>query len=220
MANAINAQLPAANQIPASDVGQTQTLTDVNYAATGTGTLQNQVTITTTLGSGTSATTQTIIYKWSTDRTKVLMSMAMSGITLEVSYDSTDGSGGFKVNDSSIGVFTMSMVPDASSTTGGVSLTSTITVSAGSYSVYGYADNNGGIVYTTVTPTGGSGAYWEEGFDNTGTLVFQNTFTGGFSGTSTDAYNTSAANETASKTTYGTNASSASSLTTGASSLL
>ncbi|NNM67303.1 MAG: hypothetical protein HKM06_04740 [Spirochaetales bacterium] len=167
------------------------------------------------------SSTQTITYKWSTDRTKVLMSMTMSGTTLEIAYDSTDGSGAFKVTDSSNDVFTMSLVPDPNSTTDGASISSSITVSgAGTYAVYGYADNNGGIVYTTITPSTGSAAYWEEGFDSTGTLVFQNSFSGGFSGTATDSYNTSAANETASKTTYGTNASSASSLTTGASSLL
>ena len=212
-----------ANQVPASElsnvksaIGQSETLSAITYSTSGSGSLPNSVSITT---SG-----QTVTYKWSSDRKNVQISMTLvsnsTTYNLTVAYDGTDGSGAFKLSDGT-NTFQLSLAPNASSTADGASVS--LTASLGtteSYSIYGYADDSGGITYSTITPTTVS---WEEGFDGTGTLVFQVTASSiSTLAAATDSYSSSSAaiTEATCKSSYGTKASAASSLSAGATALL
>ncbi len=169
MLDAINAYLPASEQISASGtVGTSASLTNVTYASVPNSTLNSNFSG--TMGSGNSS--MTLTYQWSTDRSKVLMELTSGSTTMEITYDATSKSSAVEFKDGTGNVFKMDVQADASSTVNGVFAKMSFTLSTGgSYSIYGYADDKGGLTMSTITTTNVS-YYDEEGFDNTGTLQY------------------------------------------------
>jgi hypothetical protein len=234
MYNAMAAQVPSDDTTSASgEIGSTMTLSEVNYYAKGTGATPNSVKIAVDMssagsGTGGTSTNPTITYSWSDDKKSVKIVMDMSGMTMTIAYDDTDQSGAFKMDDGQGDTFQMSLDPDSTSSTNGASANLTVSTSSmGTFSIYGYADDNGGIVTTTITPATNSGMstmYWEEGFDNTGTLVYQassSTDTAALASATASYTSTSTTlTETSCKSAYSTKASAATTITCGATSLL
>lgn len=218
MYNTIAAQLPAEETASAEHaIGQTVTISAVTYSIGGSGSLPNSASV--TLNSGTTSS-EKINYKWSSDRKSVQMSIPADSMTLTIAYDGNDGSGAFGLVMTGLGSFQMSLAPDSTSKADGASVSMTETGSENTYSVYGYADDNGGIVNTAIGSTT-STWYWEEGFDGTGTLIFQADSTSSLTAVVDSYVSTSAAmTESACKTAYGSKASAASSFSGGATSLL
>ncbi|NNM54359.1 MAG: hypothetical protein HKM05_06505 [Spirochaetales bacterium] len=193
MINALAEQLPASDSTSneAGMVGQPITINDFNYLATNSAaSLPNSAVITVTqpATSTAAASSMSMTFSWSTQAIK--MSMTMSGTTLELVADGADNSTSFKVSmpDQTVTGNTdsmqMSVVPDPKSTLNGVFASMSFNIAGtdtATYGIYGYADNNGGVTNTsiTMTPSGGTATnyYWQEGFDGTGNVVFQDTYT-------------------------------------------
>lgn len=169
--NAINAQLPTSDQIPSSEIGQTQSVSNVVYSTSGSSPLQDSVSIT---ESGT-----TMTYAWSTDRTKLKITATATGTagqSFTYSFDTATMSAAFIFDDTTAGVsFKMAMKDSSTSSTSAayVYMTGTQTSTSGntSFAVWGYADSNGGLMESQFSASG-SYFYYEEGFDNTGTLLY------------------------------------------------
>jgi hypothetical protein len=175
MYNAIVALLPALT-VDKSLIGTSETLTDVKYATNGTSLFQNSLTFTAT--DTTDSSTYTNTFEWSADRTKLRMSQtnSVSRSTFIMTYDSVTNSSAFKI-DMIVCTYQLAIQKDASSLNNGVFVYESVTMtttSDTSYSIYGYADDNGGLVQSTLAYTIGSviSNYYKEGFNANGILVY------------------------------------------------
>jgi hypothetical protein len=176
MYNAIAAQLPSSEAPSSTLIGTSQRLNNITYKTAGSGTFANSVQFTI---SDTSGSSESPTYSWSNDRTKLKMAIPVqNGTTLTITYDSATKSSAFQIVSGTM-TYTMAIEIDSSSTTHGVyvNLASGSTSSGYSYSLSGYADDNGGLVKTTVdytTDSTGTFLYgsYIEGFDGTGTLTY------------------------------------------------
>lgn len=216
--DSITAQLPARMAPPDTMIGEVVTIPSLAYEADNSGTLVNSICI--------SLNPKKILtYAWSADRTKLRMSINDNcrDITLVITYDSSTGSSAFNIADSCGDNLLMAIEHDSTSAANGVfARLSMVWAEEASYSVTGYADDNGGLVVTENTfpvifnNTAVSVTfYFKEGFDGKGYLLLAETSTDGSEWTINDKYN-----DTSLITTYGENSSTAKTMDYKAMSLL
>jgi hypothetical protein len=173
MYDAIAAQLPASERPDKSYIGSSITLTNIVYSKSGSGDFQNSFTF--SISEGGEAFSPK--YEWSSDRTKLRMSVTSSGdYAFAITYDTSTNSCAFQIVGGG-STYELAVQSDsANAAKNGVcvyeSCTGSYSGSDYTYAIYGYADDDGGLVLTNYTNTPGGSIYYKEGFGPTGGLLY------------------------------------------------
>jgi len=206
MYNTIASQLPESEVPPTSIIGAQEALNDLVYSTSNPNTFVNSVQIILT----SAANPMTMIYAWTADRTKLKMTLQESSqnSSLVITYDSSSQSSAIQ-NAMSGSTMRMAIKSDSASTAHGVYAEMSFIDGGSTYSVSGYADDNGGLV-KTVFDIGSDyySSYFFEGFDSTGNLLLAETSSDDSTWNIDTFYS-----DTAPLTTYGSQATDAASMT-------